>query len=163
MRTDRDALLAQIAADQQAMATAMVRHRLQRLLEGRMTASRLHALVVLDVHGPQAAGDLARTLGVTPATVTGLVDAMVRDGLAERRPDPDDGRARVVHATGAGSAAWREAVLGPTAVDDDILRRLSDDDLTLLARATRILSTAVTDVTGEAEDEPPGSKSFGLA
>lgn len=149
MTTDRDALLAHIAENQQAMALAMVRHRLQRLIDVRLTAGRLHALVVLDAHGPQAAGDLARALNVSPATVTGLVDGLVREGLAERRPDPADGRARIVHATPAGVQAWRDAVLGPTAIDDDVLARLTDDDLTLLSRATDAILRAVSDVTGE--------------
>lgn len=150
MTSDRDALLADIAENQQAMAMAMVRHRLQRILEVHLTASRLHALVVLDAHGPQPAGDLARALGISGATATGLVDGLVREGFAERRADPDDGRARVVHATKAGIAAWRDAVLGPTAIDQDVLSRLSDAELELLARATSTIRRAVTDVTDSA-------------
>lgn len=150
MTADRDGLLAHIADNQQAMALAMVRHRLERLLEGRLTASRLHALVVLDSTGPQAAGDLARALNVSAATVTGLVDGLVREGLAERRPDPADGRARIVHATSAGIQAWRDAVLGPTAIDDDVLARLTDDDLRLLSRASDVMRRAVTEATGDA-------------
>lgn len=144
---DRAALLAAIAENQQAMALTMVKHRLQRLLDTHLTAGRLHALVVLDAHGPQPAGDLARALGITASTVTGLVDGLVRDGLAQRRPDPDDGRSRVVHATEAGVNAWRDAVLGPTAIDEDALSRLSGEDLQLLVRATEIIRRAVTDVT----------------
>lgn len=149
---ERDALLAQIADNQQAMALAMVRHKLARLLEVRMTAGRVHALVVLDALGPQLAGDLARALGISAATATGLVDGLVRDGLAERRPDPDDGRARVVHATPEGIQAWRDAILGPTAIDDDVLSRLTDEDLRLLTRATDIVRRAVTDVTASVTD-----------
>ena len=144
----RDALLARIAENQRAMAMAMVEHRLQRILQTRLTAGRLHALVVLDAHGPQLAGDLARALGISAATATGLIDGLVREGLAERREDPSDGRARVVHATEAGIAAWRDAVLGPTEIDADVLDRVSDDELELLARATGIIRRAVTDVTG---------------
>lgn len=154
---ERSALLAEIADNQQAMALAMVSHRLERLLETRMTAGRLHALVVLDVHGPQPAGDLARALGISAATVTGLVDGLVRDGLAQRRPDPADGRARVVHTTEAGVAAWRGAVLGPTAIDDEVLSRLSGEDLQLIARATEVIRRAVTDVTEPRSDPPANS------
>jgi len=148
MTTDRAALLARIAENQQAMALAMVRQRLEQLLESRLSAARLHALVVLDALGPQAAGDLARALDVSAATVTGLVDGLVAAGLAERRPDPDDGRARIVHATPAGVQAWRDAVIGPTAIDDEILARLTDDDLELLSRASDVMRRAVTGSTG---------------
>jgi DNA-binding MarR family transcriptional regulator len=143
-------MLGRIAENQQAIALAMATHRLQRLLDTRLTAGRLHALVVLDAQGPQPSGDLARTLGISAATATGLVDGLVRDGLAERRADPDDGRARVVHPTDAGVKAWRAAILGPTAIDGDVLDRLTDEDLDLLLRATEVIRRAVTDVTGGA-------------
>lgn len=144
---DRRALLARIAEHQQAVAVATVGHRLDRMLDTRLTAGRLHALVVLDTRGPQPAGDLARALGVSAATTTGLVDGLVRDGLAERHSDPEDGRARVIHATPAGVQAWRDAILGPTAVDGDVLSRLSDDELALLERASAVLRRVVTEVT----------------
>jgi DNA-binding MarR family transcriptional regulator len=147
--SERAALLARIASDQESMAMAMITHRLERLFANKLTAGQLHALVVLDTAGPQPASDLARALAISGATATGLVDRLVRDGLAERRPDPDDGRARVVHVTAAGVAAWRDALLGPTAIDKDVLARLSDDDLRLLARATEVMRRAVSDVTAQ--------------
>lgn len=145
--TERSALLAQISSDQEAMVLAMVAHRLQRIVTVRLTAGQLHALVVLDTAGPQPASELARALGISGATATGLVDRLVRDGLVERRPDPDDGRARIVHATPAGVAAWRDALLGPTAVDDELLALLTDEDLRLLARATETIRRAVSEIT----------------
>lgn len=143
----RATLLAAIAENHEAVASSMVKHRLQRLLDTHLSAARLHALVVLEVNGPQPAGDLARALGVSAATVTGLVDGLEKAGLAERRTDPDDGRSRIVHVTAAGVAAWRDAVLGPTELDASVLDRLSDDDLALIARAGAALRRAVTDVT----------------
>lgn len=145
--TERDALLAQITSHQEAMVLAMVAHRLQRIVSVRLTAGQLHALVVLDTEGPQPASDLARALGISGATATGLVDRLVRDGLAERRPDPDDGRSRIVHATAAGVAAWRAALLGPTSIDEEVLSRLSDDDLRLLAQAVQTMHRAVSEIT----------------
>lgn len=147
---DRANLLAAIAENHEAIAATMVKHRLQRLLDTHLSAARLHALVVLEMHGPQPAGDLARALGVSAASVTGLVDGLEKAGFAERRPDPDDGRSRVVHATATGVAAWRDAVLGPTEIDTGILDHLSDDELALIARAAAVLRRAVTDVTESA-------------
>lgn len=144
---DRRTRLARIAEHQRAVAVAMAGHRLDRVLETRLTAGRLHALVVLDTQGPQPAGDLARALGVSAATTTGLVDGLVRDGFVERHADPDDGRSRVIHATPAGVQAWRDAILGPTAIEGDVLSRLSDDELALLERASAVLRRVVTEVT----------------
>ena len=145
--TERDTLLAQITSHQEAMVLAMVAHRLQRIVSVRLTAGQLHALVVLDTEGPRPASDLARALGISGATATGLVDRLVRDGLVERRPDPDDGRSRIIHATPAGVEAWRAALLGPTSIDEEVLSRLTDDDLRLLAQVTETMHRAVTDIT----------------
>jgi DNA-binding MarR family transcriptional regulator len=46
--------------------------------------------------------DLSDELGVTARNVTGLVDALQRDGLVERLPYPNDRRAVLVRLTPAG-------------------------------------------------------------
>ncbi|MFJ8465831.1 MarR family winged helix-turn-helix transcriptional regulator [Streptomyces swartbergensis] len=53
--------------------------------------------------------DLAAHLGVTKQAASQLVDEMVRKGYAERRPHPDDARARLVVLTGRGWACTRAA------------------------------------------------------
>ncbi|MGP9694737.1 MarR family winged helix-turn-helix transcriptional regulator [Brachybacterium sp. AOP25-B2-12] len=47
--------------------------------------------------------DLARHLGIRPASVSVLVDRLVRDGYAERSAHPEDRRSTAVHPTAAGS------------------------------------------------------------
>lgn len=44
---------------------------------------------------------LAEAYGVTKATITGLIDGLERDGLAERLADPTDRRASLVRLTAA--------------------------------------------------------------
>ncbi|MFI0356607.1 MarR family winged helix-turn-helix transcriptional regulator [Actinomadura sp. 9N407] len=61
----------------------------------------LRALVVQD---GRRAGELARQLMITPATVTSVVGTLERNGHVERRPDPADRRAVRVHITGSGLA-----------------------------------------------------------
>ena len=51
---------------------------------------------------PERATDLAARLGVTQASLSDTVSALVAKGLAERQPDPADGRARRIEATGEG-------------------------------------------------------------
>ncbi len=53
---------------------------------------------------PERAADLAERLGITQASLSDTVSALVAKGLAERRPDPEDGRARRIGATGEGGA-----------------------------------------------------------
>ncbi|MDQ0747401.1 DNA-binding MarR family transcriptional regulator [Streptomyces africanus] len=53
--------------------------------------------------------DLAAHLGVTKQAASQLVDEMVRKGYAERRPHPEDARARLVVLTGRGWECTRAA------------------------------------------------------
>jgi DNA-binding MarR family transcriptional regulator len=53
--------------------------------------------------------DLAAHLGVTKQAASQLVDEIVRKGYAERRPHPEDARARLVVLTERGWACTRAA------------------------------------------------------
>ncbi len=53
--------------------------------------------------------DLAAHLGVTKQAASQLVDEIVRKGYAERRPHPQDARARLVVLTEQGWACTRAA------------------------------------------------------
>ncbi|GGJ97252.1 hypothetical protein GCM10010123_29070 [Pilimelia anulata] len=70
----------------------------------RATAGTLRRLAA---HGPQRLSALAAAEGVTQPGMTQLVSRLERAGLAERVPDPADGRAVRVHLTPAGRAAVR--------------------------------------------------------
>lgn len=52
--------------------------------------------------GPQRVGEIAAAIGTDPSTVSRQVAALVEAGLAERLPDPDDGRAHRLVATERG-------------------------------------------------------------
>lgn len=84
--------------------------------------------------------DISLDLGVTARTLTTMVDALEKQGLIERVPDPNDRRAIQLDITDAGEAlieplaqsldAACEAVMGPL---DDADRR------TLLRLLTRLI------------------------
>jgi len=50
----------------------------------------------IDVERGTRSTKLARRVGISKHAVGQLVDEMVREGMLERRPDPDDGRAHRV-------------------------------------------------------------------
>jgi DNA-binding MarR family transcriptional regulator len=74
-----------------------------------LTPARLSALSVIVFAGPQQLGGLAAAEGVAGPTMTRIVDGLVAAGLAERRPDPRDGRASEIAATPAGEVLMRAA------------------------------------------------------
>ena len=56
--------------------------------------------------GPQRSSALAEAVHVDPSTVSRQVAQLVKLGLAERRPDPDDGRACLLVASAEGERIW---------------------------------------------------------
>jgi DNA-binding MarR family transcriptional regulator len=52
--------------------------------------------------GEATPAGLADKTGVTRATISGLLDGLEKDGLIQRRPDPQDRRLIRVHLTAAG-------------------------------------------------------------
>ncbi|TLS47214.1 MarR family transcriptional regulator [Streptomyces montanus] len=56
---------------------------------------------------PMRLTDLTRTEQISQPGITQLVTRLERDGLVERRPDPEDGRAVLVHITEAGRRIGR--------------------------------------------------------
>lgn len=68
--------------------------------------------------GPLSPAELAERIGVTRATMTGLLDTLEHGGAVQRTPHPSDGRGLAVHLTEAGRARL-EAML------PDHYRRLS--------------------------------------
>ena len=70
--------------------------------EDALTLGRLQVLVVLWSHRePVPQRELVQTLKVSRATISGLVEALVNEGLLETRPDAHDGRKVLVSLTPA--------------------------------------------------------------
>lgn len=93
--------------------------RTAKLLGGRLSEQlsrhglsmpRFSLLVALDRDGPLRLTALGARVGITQGTASTLVESLVRDGLVERSPDPDDARAARVTITATGRSrarAWR--------------------------------------------------------
>ncbi|MFI0789859.1 MarR family winged helix-turn-helix transcriptional regulator [Streptomyces lydicus] len=69
-----------------------------------LSTGRYRLLVDLeDGDGEKSPSQLAKSLGVSRATVTGLVDGLEREGLVARRASTEDGRGAVVVLTARGA------------------------------------------------------------
>lgn len=101
----------------------------------RLSFTTLSVLHTLARRSPLRLGELTAAEQVTQPAVTQLVARLENDGLVERRPDPRDGRAVLVHITPAGAEivaarrADRVARLAPT------LERLSAEERSAIAAA----------------------------
>ena len=127
-------------ADRVHSAAIHLLRRLRRVdEESGITAARLSALSVLVFGGPTTLGALARAEQVSAPTMSRLVTALERDGLAVRKRHADDGRAIVVVASPKGRAILRqgrERRIGELAA---LLDDLAPSDLETLAEASLIV------------------------
>jgi DNA-binding MarR family transcriptional regulator len=77
-----------------------------------LSLGRLGLLLLLERHQrPPRPADLAAEIGCSRVTVTRLVHGLVRDGFVSSHADRDDGRARRIVLTPAGTRLVRQ--LGP--------------------------------------------------
>ena len=82
--------------------------------------------------GPRRASALAETACVDPSTVSRQVAELVKAGLVERVPDPDDGRASLLVATDRGREQHAVRVARRHRMFDRVLADWSVEDLSTL-------------------------------
>jgi DNA-binding MarR family transcriptional regulator len=110
---------------------------------GLTTTQRL-TLVELGLAGPLRVNDLAKRLGVSTATASRAVDALVEHGLATRAEDPDDRRALRVDLSTEGRSTFDERMRRASEAFAPAAAALTRDEratlLALLERVVRALS-----------------------
>ena len=87
-----------------------VHHRMFRAVNDEMNScglsmARTKVLSKLHELGPTRQNVLAAGFGLSPHSITDIVDGLERLGLAERRADPTDRRAKLVAITDVGEAS----------------------------------------------------------
>ena len=128
-----------------------VHHRMLRAVNDEMsgcglTLARTKVLRRLREHGPTRQSVLAADFGLSPHSITDIVDGLERLGMAERRPDPDDRRAKLVAITEAGEAGLDVANATRERLLTQIFGALSDADRATLLRLLGSLDEAAQQV-----------------
>lgn len=114
----------------QKRALAAIRDDLER----EMTMPRFDLLANVCHTDGQTLTSLSRSMLVTAGNITGLVDRAARDGMVERRADPEDRRAWRVHVTPKGRRAFRDAERRHAAKVAKLFAGLSSGELEALIR-----------------------------
>ena len=128
-----------------------VHRRMFRAVNGEMsgcglTMARAKVLRSLHEQGPTRQSVLAADFGLSPHSITDIVDGLERLGLAERRPDPDDRRAKLVAITNAGEASLDVANATRERLLTQIFGSLSQEDRATLLRLLGSLDEAAQQV-----------------
>lgn len=117
-----------------------LRHQAQRALAPwDVTPSQARALGVLTRHGSVRLGALSEHLRIAARSATEVVDALEKDGLVERRPDPCDRRATLVSLTDRGAQVAAGVRAARNAEAEKFFARLDDADRASLTRILRNL------------------------
>ena len=151
-------VLLRVAAD---LRGAMGRHfDFHGLSQGRFVVMIMLEQAAAEGRGGLSPTELAEVVGVTRATVSGLLRGLERDGLVLREPDPDDLRGATVRLSAEG-----EGRLG--AMLPDHFRRLAGVAAGLSAEERGLLVSLLRKVAGglaalehgaEQADQPAISK-----
>jgi DNA-binding MarR family transcriptional regulator len=108
-----------------------------------ISAARLSALSVLVLGGPRTIGELAAAEQVRPPTMTKIVNGLEADGLARRRPSPEDARSVVVDATERGRTLLQQGRQRRVEALASRLAGLRDAEVATLRRAADLIEDAL--------------------
>ena len=98
----------------------------------------LQCLDLIDTRGPLSPSALARLAGLHPATMTGVIDRLERDGWIARERDPADRRGVLLRlADGRRRGDVFRLFSGMTTRMAEICAGYSDDELDLIAGFVR--------------------------
>jgi MarR family transcriptional regulator, transcriptional regulator for hemolysin len=89
---------------------------------------RAHCVLSAAMSADRTQTEIARMVGLDKTTMVVTLDELEAAGLAERRPSPEDRRARVIAVTPAGKRKVREAQEIADRVRADVLSVLSERD-----------------------------------
>jgi DNA-binding MarR family transcriptional regulator len=116
----------------------------------RLRPAQIHVLLWLGHDGVLTMGELARRIGTTDKTVTGVVDRLEREGHVQRERDAADRRVVRARLTRKGADAYRRVdgqVNGKVA---ELIARLDDSDRHALFRILETLHDRLLAAYGEA-------------
>ena len=124
-----------------------VHHRMFRAVNDEMAGcglsmARTKVLRRLCEQGPTRQSVLAADFAQSPHSITDIVDGLERLGMAERRPDPVDRRAKLVAITDAGRTALDAANATWERLLTQIFGSLSQGDRETLLRLLGSLDEA---------------------
>ncbi len=121
--------------DQFPFAVARVTRRWRKLLDERLkdlgvTQARWTTMVYLQQGGEGLTQrELARLMAIENPTLVRLLDSLEQQGLIERRPCPNDRRARRLHLTKDGTEFMNVLTERAARLREEMLEGISDRDI----------------------------------
>lgn len=148
---EREALLTELLSLQNVIETSFVPEVLEPMLTLRLTMQQLKVLTILMTEPSGSTIQLlAKTVGVSLATMSGIVDRLESQAMIERMLDARDQRVRRVISTAAGRETVQRLLAARPELSRAPLNRLALDDLRALTQGIRALMRVMR--AGESSD-----------
>ncbi|GAB1694138.1 MarR family winged helix-turn-helix transcriptional regulator [Krasilnikovia sp. M28-CT-15] len=148
---DNEQLIAEIMAAEQRMQHLFAYDRSDPLFASQLTLPQLKIMMLLRRLGETSGRELAGLLGVSLATLSGMMDRLVMHDLAARHEDPHDRRVRRISLTPGGTELIESIITAGAERLRRLLRRLDTTELRLVRDAMSVLVRAAA----EESDAPP--------
>lgn len=116
--------------------------RFRAWAEMGLTTAQLRVLFLVREEPGVTAGELASRLGVTPPTISGIVDRLVKAGLVRREDDETDRRLVRNYLTEQGDATCSRLETGTEIFTRRILIEMNHEDLEALVTGLRAFVAA---------------------
>lgn len=133
-----------ILETQQELARHQVFDDLDPWLELEMSTAQLKALFVISsVEEGVKMRTFAERIGASTPYATGIVDRLIKLGLVERLPEPNDRRVVIVHLTDEGRSFLERLLSSMRSVAIPLFERMAEEDLAALDRGLRALLNVI--------------------
>jgi DNA-binding MarR family transcriptional regulator len=141
---DRDALISRILQTQRQLRQRLTDDGAHPLLDVNLTMSQLKVMIILGRLGGTSGQELAKRTGASLATLTGIVDRLVAQGLVSRREDDRDRRVRRLELTPAGTDLVDRVIAAGEEYHQRLLQRLDLPALEVVAHAFELILDGAT-------------------
>ncbi len=141
MPEDRLELIRRVVELHQRANRMLCRYTPDRWMSLGLTIGQLKSLFFIS-EKPTNFKRLAEALGVSPSSVTGIVDRLVEQGLVSRRENPDDRRMLLLQATENGEALINDLRESTAIQISAILGHMDIEDISNLAASLEALVRA---------------------
>lgn len=140
---ERADLMAELRSLQQQWEDSTVPRMVEQLLQINLTIQQLKILTILatDEHGSTGAY-LSERLGVSLASISGILDRLEALDMIIRMEDPHDRRVRRLHATARGRASIQELLTQQPRLFEEAIERIPLADLRALNQGMRAVLRA---------------------
>ena len=142
---ENEQLIADIVGAQQRLQHLFAYDRSGPLFSSQLTMPQLKILLLLHRLGDTSGRELAGLLGVSLATMSGMVDRLVAHDLVTRTEDPTDRRVRRITLSSTGAGMITAIIVAGTEKQARLLKRLTDSELRVVAEAMEAMVRVATE------------------